>query len=366
MPFENSSFQDVNNDGVVVIQLGTNGTLGFDTAIKKHGSQSLSLTNSAAGGVARSLRIPLAAATSTWTAGFWFYGTNPRQNQVLLSAPDRTKASPLYDQLFPEEYQGSSILLTATNVPGNQTWHHVAITCTGSLVSLYIDGALKGSFATTATFANVNALSLSSNGSTTYHFWGAHGYFDDFKFYHNALFAGEILTMMEAVQGAGGGLGTNAILTSNNTQAPDGGVWSVLNLFDNSVLENNHGYATSGNPPNLPVWVRAEFPVPITVRRYRIWATAVGALPWPEYGPKDFTLQGSNDGTFATFATLDTRSNIALPATNGALTASQQPNACFSAQIANPGAYKFYRLHVTSLNRPSSWLIMGEWQLSTA
>jgi hypothetical protein len=75
-----------------------------------------------------------------------------------------------------------------------------------------------------------------------------------------------------------------------------------------------------------------------TIKRY----TVTSANDVPARDPKDWQLQGSNDGS--AWTTLDTRSNRSFAARFEAQTYS----------IASPGAYRYYRLNITANNGDGS------------
>ncbi|UWE10844.1 GH92 family glycosyl hydrolase [Actinacidiphila bryophytorum] len=79
-------------------------------------------------------------------------------------------------------------------------------------------------------------------------------------------------------------------------------------------------------------WVQYQLSADVTVKKYAL----TSANDSPERDPKDFTLQGSADGT--DWTTVDTRSGVKF-------------SGRFKSNIydvANPGAYRYYRLNVTA------------------
>ena len=88
-----------------------------------------------------------------------------------------------------------------------------------------------------------------------------------------------------------------------------------------------------------------------TIRRYRLTSAA-------DFGvrdPRDWTLQGSNNGT--DYTVLDTRTNESF--------ASRESTAEY--RVASPGSYRYYKLDITSNRAPSlaSSVHLAEFRLST-
>jgi predicted alpha-1,2-mannosidase len=109
--------------------------------------------------------------------------------------------------------------------------------------------------------------------------------------------------------------------------------------------------ASSDNPPNETAenaadedaatkwltfastgWVRYKLSEDVTVKKYAL----TSANDSPERDPRDFTLQGSADGS--DWTTVDTRSGVTF---SGRFTSNVY-------EVADPGAYRYYRLNVTA------------------
>ena len=94
-------------------------------------------------------------------------------------------------------------------------------------------------------------------------------------------------------------------------------------------------------------WVRYQLASPAKAVRYSL----TSANDAPERDPKDFRLEGSNDGT--TWTTLDTRTNIDFPGRFATLT----------FDVTSPAAYGYYRLNVTAVH--SGGIIqLADWDLN--
>src|SRR4051794_34321214 len=99
---------------------------------------------------------------------------------------------------------------------------------------------------------------------------------------------------------------------------------------------------------NPTSWVELELAQPVTIVRYAL----TSANDAPERDPRDFNLQGSNDGQ--TWTTLDTRSGQSFSER------FQEKTYDFS----NSTAYKFFRLDITA-NGSGNIIQLAELQLST-
>ena len=94
-------------------------------------------------------------------------------------------------------------------------------------------------------------------------------------------------------------------------------------------------------------WVRYQLASPAKAVRYSL----TSANDAPERDPKDFRLEGSNDGT--TWSTLDTRTNVDFPGRFATLT----------FDVTSPAAYGYYRLNVTAVH--SGGIVqLADWDLN--
>ncbi|MBN9295480.1 MAG: T9SS type A sorting domain-containing protein [Filimonas sp.] len=112
-----------------------------------------------------------------------------------------------------------------------------------------------------------------------------------------------------------------------------------------SLIDNNKAtkYYRSGR---TALWVQYKSTVPAIVVKY----TISSANDVPARDPKDWTLQGSNNGT--TWTTLDTRS--------GETFASRMLTKTYTAN--NTNAYLYYRLNITA-NNGETGTQFSEWEL---
>ncbi|USX23646.1 alginate lyase family protein [Oxalobacteraceae bacterium OTU3REALA1] len=94
-------------------------------------------------------------------------------------------------------------------------------------------------------------------------------------------------------------------------------------------------------------WIRYDIGHTETVRRY----TLISPGDLAPRDPKDWQFQGSNDGL--AWTTLDTQTNQAF-ATRLKLQ---------SYTVANPGAYRYYRLNITANNGDATFLALAEFGL---
>lgn len=144
----------------------------------------------------------------------------------------------------------------------------------------------------------------------------------------------------------------------------DGGTFSAQ--FENTtnsaessgkLVDNNYGTKYllffSQQTPNTPpadYWFQYQSVYGNVVDVYKY--TLVTANDAPNRDPKDWTFEGSNNGT--SWTVLDTRTNISTPLRN----------TPYSYRLASTARYKYYRIHVTNNNGSTS--IAGqiaEWQI---
>jgi hypothetical protein len=112
-----------------------------------------------------------------------------------------------------------------------------------------------------------------------------------------------------------------------------------VNAFDQNPSTQWFNLTTTG-------WLQYDFGANAaqTIKRY----TVVSANDFPTRDPKDWQFQGSNDGS--TWTTLDTQSNQAF----------DERFQLKAYPVANPAAYRYYRLNVTANNGDGSFLHAGE------
>ncbi len=91
-------------------------------------------------------------------------------------------------------------------------------------------------------------------------------------------------------------------------------------------------------------WLQYDLGHTETVQRY----TVISSTDLVPRDPKDWQFQGSNDGV--TWTTLDTQSGQAFPSRI----------QMHSYTVANPGAYRWYRLNITSNNGDSTFTTLSE------
>jgi len=99
----------------------------------------------------------------------------------------------------------------------------------------------------------------------------------------------------------------------------------------------------------LPHWLKYDFGAgnAKTITQYTITPAA-----FPNYDPRDWTFDGSNDD--AAWTTLDTHTDYTFPALT-----KQTFNA-----FVNTTAYRYYRLYVTDVNRDLyKTIILVEWEM---
>lgn len=135
------------------------------------------------------------------------------------------------------------------------------------------------------------------------------------------------------------GEGTLSVSRDNNG-GPEAGEGS-LKLVDNNINSKFLQFNYSGD-----LWVQLEFPEPVAVGAY----TMTSANDAPDRDPKNWTLQGSNNGI--NWTTLDTRTDESFP----------QRFQTKRYDFNNVTAYRHYRLNITA-NWGSTLYQQAEWRL---
>ncbi|MCG8308952.1 MAG: gliding motility-associated C-terminal domain-containing protein [Cytophagales bacterium] len=114
------------------------------------------------------------------------------------------------------------------------------------------------------------------------------------------------------------------------------------------VIDNDISTKFLSHFPDLQ-WIQFQLNTPAVVGIY----TLTAGNDAPERDPKDWTLEGSHNGT--EWTVLDTRTNMQL---GGRFNTT-------SFEIENSVAYEYYRLYITALNGSGTFQL-GEWRLLEA
>jgi hypothetical protein len=128
-------------------------------------------------------------------------------------------------------------------------------------------------------------------------------------------------------------------LTGNYTNSP--GAEALPNLIDSNF---NSKYLAFNY--NTDLYVQLAYPSPRKIDAY----TITSGNDRPDRDPKNFNLQGSNNGT--TWTTIDNRSNESF--------ASRNLTRTFN--LAAEAEYAYYRLNITSISGASE-IQVSEWRL---
>ncbi|MGR6126739.1 discoidin domain-containing protein [Paenibacillus sp. SER-28] len=135
-------------------------------------------------------------------------------------------------------------------------------------------------------------------------------------------------------------------MTSNTFPS---GVASASNEFSSANRAFDGDFATISSAWGSNVnaaWLRYDFPTPVVIGQYVIYPQTTAS----DRAPKDWTLEGSNDGV--TWNILDTQSNITewLDSTPKKFT------------FSNSNSYKDYRINITA-NNGNQILAIGELEM---
>jgi len=168
------------------------------------------------------------------------------------------------------------------------------------------------------------------------------GSYKTYRLYVTAVNGSSVVSIQQFKLFSNGNPDLIPVMTSNTSPSGqvsasssyDSTTYAPWKAFDgNNVSGVCSRWISSGN---MPQWIAYKFNAPVTARNYYILPETGGCA---DRAPKNFQLQGSNDGV--NWTSLDTQSNITLNLYNaGGLTFS----------IANPGSYNNYRLLVSAVN----------------
>lgn len=111
------------------------------------------------------------------------------------------------------------------------------------------------------------------------------------------------------------------------------------------VLSGDNGWLTAQG--SLTGWIQYALPVPKIVKLYGIYPYETLETA----APKNWTLEGSNDGN--TWTVIDTRTAVT----------SWTANTQNVYQVTAPGSYSYYRLDCTLNNGHAQYLGMAEWNM---
>jgi hypothetical protein len=128
-------------------------------------------------------------------------------------------------------------------------------------------------------------------------------------------------------------------LTGNHTNSPGGEQLPKL-------VDSNFSSKYLAFDYNTNMYIQMAYPSSRKLDAY----TITSGNDEPERDPKDFNLQGSNDGT--TWTTIDSRSNESFPGRNVTRTFN----------LAAEAEYAHYRLNITSING-ADLIQISEWRL---
>lgn len=130
------------------------------------------------------------------------------------------------------------------------------------------------------------------------------------------------------------------------------GSFDAFQAFDDVSTVNNKWVAVNGTTTG---WVRYDFGSTKTITYYSITGVPSDEN-LPNRAPKSWTFEGTNDGTFATWVTLDTKSN--------------QPAWVMGEKriysFTNTTAYRYYRVNVSANQGDASILAIAELEFMTS
>lgn len=170
------------------------------------------------------------------------------------------------------------------------------------------------------------------------------GSYKTYRLYVTATNGSQVVSIQQFKLFTTGNPNLIPVMTSNTTPS---GIASASSIFydplyapwkafdGNNEIDTTSRWISSVDS-EMPQWISYKFDAPVIARNYYI-LPEIGYCE--ERAPKDFILQGSNNGT--SWTNLDTRSNITLSLYNA---------AGLSFSVNNPGSYTYYRLYITATN----------------
>lgn len=225
--------------------------------------------------------------------------------------------------------QNTAAIATSTNVlPTTGAWHIVVYTMTsGTSYAFRIDGIPAGSGTTALTISASLTTSIGRNPAGTEWF---HGDMAEVASWDRVLTGTEINDIESKLRAKWG-----------TAQAPiTGATWTASTEFSSSWLASlladgklgGSGLSWSASSPPAG-WVKAQLASSAVVVKYVV----VARTDAPTSAPAAWTFEGSNDPTFATLTTLDTRSSQTF-------SGGEAKTYTFS----NSTAYAYYRLNISA------------------
>ena len=156
----------------------------LSTAVKKFGTASISFGAGGNNAAVKSVSdLFPGMGTSDFTIEMWFYSTVAGQYFLYDTRPYATNG--VYTTLYVTSGNKLAFLVSAadritstTNVTTN-TWHHAAVTRSGGVTKLFLNGVQEGSNYTDTNNYLTGAVCLGNTGAVIYGVW--QGYLDDIR-----------------------------------------------------------------------------------------------------------------------------------------------------------------------------------------
>ena len=115
-----------------------------------------------------------------------------RENELLIVLGGTAASNPGNIRILP----GTQPLFIGTTIVADNSWHHIAYAQQGGIATLYIDGAIEGTFPTTALLAASNDWSLGQEYDYVVHTGFYKGYLDEVRVWAVARTQAQIQAMM--------------------------------------------------------------------------------------------------------------------------------------------------------------------------
>jgi hypothetical protein len=132
-----------------------------------------------------------------FTAECWFYATSTSGTRCLFAIGNESTGRQFVNvqgsNLYTDEYGAGGIDINGTgNGVSASTWHHCALSRSGTTVSLYLDGTRVGSTTSSDTVGNANGIYIGTLSDGAVDFVGQ---IDEFRLSNNARYTGASYTV---------------------------------------------------------------------------------------------------------------------------------------------------------------------------
>ncbi|MDB4865611.1 discoidin domain-containing protein, partial [Euryarchaeota archaeon] len=148
-----------------------------------------------------------------------------------------------------------------------------------------------------------------------------------------------------SISGASYGNGTYVATSAQSIHS-----WNTYTVFDKN-LNGDSWHTSNGNTTGT---LKIQFPVSMVLGSYSLYHRTTGDT---NMGPKDWTIEGSNDGS--TWTTIDTQTAQDMSSYGSSANGYIRTYTV----SGNTTKYSYYRIVVTANNGQGNYLSIGEWKI---